>query len=81
MIQWICAGQNWSYFAVSGNPKNEQKSQTNSVFFPSNNEKQAKYAQQKRLKRERYKTEPKAPNPHVEVAISDSTGHRIPKSL
>ena len=37
--------------------------------------------QQNRLKRKRYRTEHKAPNPHVEVATSDSTGYRNPISL
>ena len=36
---------------------------------------------QDQLKRERYRIEHKAPKHHVEVAISDSTGYQIPKSL
>ena len=69
-MKWTCTKRNWHHFAVSGNPKNVRKSQTNSVFFPPNNEKQTIQAQQDRLKRERYKPEHKAPNPHVEVAIN-----------
>ena len=64
--------------AVSGNPKNVRQSQTNSVFFPPNNEKKAIQAKQDRLKREQYRIEHKAPNPHVEVAIIDL--HRTPES-
>ena len=66
---------------LRGNPKNVRQSKTNSVFFSTNNEKQAIQAKQDRLKRERYRTEHKAPKHYVEVAISDSTGHRNPISL
>ena len=61
--------------------KNVRQSYTNSVFLPTNNEKQAIQAKQDHLKREQSKLEHKAPKHHVEVAISDSTGHRNPKSL
>ena len=48
-----------------------RQSYTNSVFLSPNNEKQTIQAKQDRLKREQSKPEHKAPNPHVEVAISD----------
>ena len=48
-----------------------RKSQTNSVFPPTNNEKRAIQAKQDQLKRERYRIEHKAPKQKIEVAISD----------
>ena len=54
------------------------QSQTNSVFFPPNNEKRAIQAKQDQLKREQSKPEHKAPKHHVEVATSDL--HRTPES-
>jgi len=77
-VKWTCIQRNWYYFAVSGNPKNVRQSHTNSVFFSTNNEKQAIQAKQDRLKRERYRVEHKAPKQKIEVAISDL--HRTPDS-
>ena len=58
---------------LRGNSKNVRQSQTNSVFFPPNNEKQAIQAKQDQLKREQSKTEHKASKRHVEVGSNDST--------
>ena len=55
-----------------------RQSQTNSVFFPPNNEKRAIQAKQDQLKREQSKTEHKAPNQKIEVVINSL--HRTPES-
>ena len=58
--------------------KTKLPSQTNSVFFPSNNEKRKIYVQRDFLKREQSKPEHQAPNRYVEVGTNSL--HRIPDS-
>ena len=52
---------------------------TNSLS--TTNEKRKTYAQRDFLKREQSKSEHKAPEHHVEVGMSDSTGYKLPISL
>ncbi|MDY3942472.1 MAG: hypothetical protein SOZ09_10885 [Eubacteriales bacterium] len=60
---------------LRGNPKTKLQSHPNSVFFPSNNEKQTTKAQRDFLKRKRPQPEHQAPKRYVEVGIKNL--HRI----
>ena len=58
--------------------KTKLQSRSNSVFFPSNNEKRTTYAQRDFLKRKRPQPEHKAPKRYIEVGTNSL--HRIPES-
>ena len=60
---------------LRGNPKTKLRSLSNSVFFPSNNEKRATQAQRNLLKREQSKPEHNSPKRYIEVGMNSL--HRI----
>ena len=70
LVKWACIHRNWYNVAVSGNQKTKLPSHSNSVFFPSNNEKRKTYAQRNLLKREQSKPEHQASKHHVEVGTN-----------
>ena len=56
---------------LRGNQKTKLQSHSNSVFFPSNNEKRKIPAQRDFLKRERFQPEHNSPKRYIEVGMSD----------